>query len=172
MVKERTMIFETEKLFVRKLQESDADLFFDLMSNPNVMNMIPQVVLNKEESDAQLKELIELEHSSATKIWSLCQKSNKEFIGFAGFLKNSDSEDEIAYRLREKHWNKGFGTEIAKELIDFGFTTMNSNLITADVFVENVKSIKILEKNFTFQKEFFNTEDNCIDRRYIISRSK
>ena len=165
------MIFETERLFVRKLQESDSDLFFDLMSNPNVMNMIPQVVLNKEESDSKLKKLTELEHSSTTKIWSLCQKSNSEFIGFAGFLKNTDSEDEIAYRLRENHWNKGFGTEIAKGLIDFGFTKMNSNLITADVFVENIKSIKILEKFFTAQKEFFNTEDNCIDRRYIIKKT-
>lgn len=164
------MIFETERLFVKKLQESDADLFFDLMSNPNVMNMVPQTILNKEESDSKLKQLIELEQSSDTKIWSLCQKSNGEFIGFAGFLKNTDSEDEIAYRLREKYWNKGFGTEIAKGLIDFGFKNMNSNLITADVFIENVKSIKILEKFFNVQKEFFNEEDNCVDRRYIIRR--
>ena len=127
-------------------------LFFDLMSNTNVISMIPQAVLNKEESDSQLKELIHLEKSSDTKIWSLCQKSTNEFIGFAGFLKNIDSEDEIAYRLRENYWNKGFGTEIAKGLIDFGFTTMNSNLITADVFIENVRSIKILEKFFTAQK--------------------
>ena len=62
------MIFETERLFVRKLQESDADLFFDLMSNPNVMGLIPQAVLIKEESDSQLQELIELEKSSDTKI--------------------------------------------------------------------------------------------------------
>lgn len=164
------MIFETERLFVRKLQESDADLFFDLMSNPNVMSMIPQTILDKKESDSQLKELIELEQSSDTKIWGLCQKSNSEFIGFSGFLKNTDLEDEIAYRLREKHWNNGYGTEIAKGLIDFGFKNMNTKLITADVFIENVKSIKILEKNFSFQKEFFNTEDNCIDRRYIIRR--
>ena len=164
------MIFETERLFVRRLQESDADLFFDLMSNPNVMNMIPQAKLNKAESDSQLKELIQLEQSSDTKIWSLCEKATTEFIGFAGFLKNTDSEDEIAYRLREKHWSKGFGTEIAKGLIDFGFTKMDMELITADVFIENVKSIKILEKFFTAQKEFFNEEDNCIDRRYIVRR--
>lgn len=164
------MIFETERLFVRKLQESDADLFFDLMSNSNVMRMIPQATLSKEESDSQLKELITLEQSSDTKILGLCQKSNSEFIGFAGFLKNTDSEDEIAYRIREKHWSKGYGTEIAKGLIDFGFKNMNMELITADVFVENIRSVKILEKNFTLQKEFFNKEDNCIDRRYIIRR--
>ena len=164
------MIFETERLFVRKLKEADADLFFDLMSNSNVMNMIPQTILNKDESYSQLKDLIELEQSSDTKIWSLCQKSNNEFIGFAGFLKNTDSEDEIAYRLREKYWNKGFGTEIAKGLLDFGFNEKNMNLITADVFIENIKSIKILEKFFTAKKEFFNNEDDCIDRRYIVRK--
>ena len=164
------MIFETERLFVRRLQESDADLFFDLMSNPNVMNMVPEPVLNKEESNSQLKELIALEQSTDIKIWSLCEKENNEFIGFAGLLKNAEGEDEIAYRIREQHWNKGFGTEITKGLIDFGFKNMNMELITADVYIENVRSIKILDKFFTMQKEFFNKEDNCIDRKYIIRK--
>ena len=66
------------------------------MSNPNVMNMIPQVALNKEESDFQLKELIELERSSDTKIWSLCDKTSNEFIGFAGFLKIDGSNSPSA----------------------------------------------------------------------------
>lgn len=164
------MIFETERLFIRKLQESDADLFLDLMSNPNVMNSIPQVPFSKENSDSELKRLILIEKSTNTKIWGLCEKTSNEFIGISGFLKNKEAEDEIAYRIREKHWNKGFGTEIAKGLIDFGFSKLNMELITADVYIENVRSVKILNKFFAPQKEFFNKEDNCIDRRYIVKK--
>ena len=168
--KKETMIFETERLFVRRLQESDANLFFDLMSNPNVMSLIPQTPFSKEKSDSELTRLISIEQTSNTKIWGLCEKTTNEFIGISGFLKNNESENEIAYRIREKHWNKGFGTEIAKGLLDFGFNKKNMELITADVFIENVRSIKILSKFFILQKEFFNNEDDCIDRRYVVKK--
>lgn len=164
------MIFETERLYARKLEESDEDLFFELMSNPNVMNPIPQNPFNKEESATELRRLISLEKSTETKIWCLCEKGCNDFIGISGLLKNDENEDEIAYRIIEKFWGKGYGTEIAKGLIDFCFITMKSEIVTADVSIENIKSVKILNKFFTVQKEFFNPKDNCIDRRYILRK--
>ncbi len=164
------MIFETTKLYVRQLETNDAAAFFELMGNPNVMNPIPQKPFNEKESVSKLAELILLEKSSDTKIWCLCQKGNNKLIGICGVLKNDDKEDEIVYRIIETYWGNGYGTEIAKGLIDYCFVTMKSNLITADVCIENVKSVKILNKYFTIEKEFFNPEDNCIDRRYVLKR--
>lgn len=164
------MIFETERLYARRLEKNDEVAFFELMSNPNVMNPIPQKPLDKTESVSKLTDLILLEKTSDTKIWSLCIKGCNDLIGICGVLKNDNNEDEIAYRIIERFWGKGYGTEIAKGLIDFCFVQMNSELITADVCVENVKSVKILNKFFTVQKEFFNAEDNCVDRRYIVRK--
>ena len=164
------MIFETPRLYVRPLKESDEEHFFELMSNPNVMNPIPHKPLNAEESAATLTELIELEKKSDTKIWSLCEKGCDDLIGFCGLLKNNEGQDEIAYRLIERFWGEGYGTEIAKGLIDFCYNEMKSKLVTADVYIENTKSIKILAKFFTPQKEFFNAEDNCVDRRYAVTK--
>lgn len=164
------MIFETQRLNTKKLKEVDEHLFYDLMSNPNVMSPIPKNVLNKKESDLKLKELIDLEEVTDTKIWSLCEKSSNELIGVAGFLRNNENQDEIAYRIREKYWGKGIGTEIAKGLIDFGFNNLNCEMITADVYIENLKSVKILSKFMTKEKEFFNEEDNCIDARYCVRK--
>lgn len=164
------MIFETTRLYVRQLEENDGAAFFELMSNPNVMNPIPQKPFDKEESVSKLAELILLEKSSDTKIWCLCKKGCNDLIGICGVLKNDENEDEIAYRIIETFWGNGYGTEIAKGLIDYSFVTMKSDLITADVFIDNVKSVKILNKYFTVKKEFFNTDDNCIDRRYILRK--
>lgn len=164
------MIFETDRLSIQKLKGEDGIPFFDLMSNPKVMELIPQDVLTKEQSDSTLQELIALERSSDTKIYGLYEKLNNVFIGFCGFLKNDINEDEIAYRIREQFWGKGYGTEIAKGLIAYGFANLNSDLITADVSTENVRSIKILEKFFVKEKEFFNENDNCIDRRYVLKK--
>ena len=166
------MIFETERLYFRKLNESDADLFFDLKSNPIAMNPLPREVLNRSESDLELKLLISLEVSGEKNIWSVCEKGNNDFIGGCGFQKNELNQDEIGYQLREKYWGKGYGTEIACGLIEYGFSILNSNLITADVDSSNIKSVKILEKFMRMETEFFNEKDNCWDRRYCISSSE
>jgi ribosomal-protein-alanine N-acetyltransferase len=165
-----TIIFETSRLFARRLEENDEAAFFELMSNPNVMNPIPQKPFDKAGSDAKLAELIMLERSSSTRIWGLCKKGSNDLIGICGVLKNDENEDEIAYRVLERFWGNGYGTEIAKGLIDFCFVEMKSEVITADVCVENVKSLRILDKFFTVQREFYNAEDKCMDRRYIVRR--
>lgn len=164
------MILETPRLYARPLEESDAAAFFELMGNPNVMNPIPQKIFSKAESNSKLTELIALEKSSDTKIWCLCEKGDTALIGICGVLKNNEQQDEIAYRIIESYWGKGYGTEIAKGLIDYCFTQLKSDLVTADVFVDNVKSVKILDKFFRVQKEFFNAEDNCMDRRYVMRK--
>lgn len=98
-------------------------------------------------------------------------KSETEFIGLCAFLKNNENDEEIGYRLREKYWRMGFGTEIAKGLIKFGFEQLKMNKITADVDIRNLHSVKILEKIMNPTKAFFNETDNCIDKRYEILKN-
>ncbi len=165
-------IFENDRLFARKLEEDDKDSFFELMSNPNVMDPIPQKPFDKAGSDEKLAELIVSERSSPKRIWSLCRKGSNELIGICGVLKNEDNEDEVIYRIQERFWGNGYGTEIAKGLINYCFTEMKSEYITADVWIENLRSVRILNKYFTVKKEFFNEADNCIDRRYVLRREE
>jgi ribosomal-protein-alanine N-acetyltransferase len=140
------------------------------MSNPKVMDPIPQKIFNKEESVLKLAELIVLEKTSGTKIWCLCKKGSKDLIGICGVLKNDEREDEIAYRIIETYWGNGYGTEITKGLIDYCFVTLKSDLVTADVCVDNIRSVKILNKYFSVEKEFYNAEDKCMDRRYVLRK--
>ncbi|MDW5290565.1 GNAT family N-acetyltransferase [Formosa sp. PL04] len=162
-------IFETDRLIVRRLKASDSDDYYDMMGNPNVMDLVPRQVLSRKESDKHLKDCIDSYQSeSDTKVYGIEIKNKKEFIGLCAFLKNDKNEDEIGYRLREIFWRKGYGSEIAKGLISFGFDKMDMAKITADVDTKNLNSVKILEKFMSSEKEFFNTSDNCIDRRYII----
>ncbi|PCJ30862.1 MAG: GNAT family N-acetyltransferase [Moraxellaceae bacterium] len=167
------MIFETHRLIVRQLQESDQSAYFDMMGNPNVMSLVPREVMSKNDSDKHLAKFIKnYRHQTGPKVWAIELKAENEFIGLCAFLKNNENEDEIGYRLREKYWGVGYGTEITKGLIDFGFQHLNTDLITADVYVDNLRSVKILEKFFNRDIEFFNAEDKCTDRRYKLTRKK
>lgn len=165
-------IFETERLIIRELHLNDADAYFDMMGNINVMRLIPSEIMTREESDAHLQRFLDSDYNlSDTKAYAIESKEEKEFIGLCAFLKNDENEDEIGYRLREKFWRRGFGTEITKGLIHYGFTQLNMKNITADVNIVNIGSVKILEKFMNPIKEFFNEEDNCTDRRYVVKSS-
>jgi len=166
------MIFTTKRLQVRKLLASDTDLFFDMMGNPKVMNPIPRPPMTRAESNEKLRLLIDQEKESTTQIWAINEESNSDFIGICGFLVNKENQHEIAYRLREKFWGIGYGNEIAKGLISYGFDSLKYQEIIGDVFIDNIPSTKILGKFMTPVKEFFNENDQCIDRRYSVTKQE
>jgi ribosomal-protein-alanine N-acetyltransferase len=166
------MIFETERLLVRHLRLEDREYFFDMMSNSNVMNPIPQETMGRRMSDEHFEKHLNSDSEAETKVWAIDVKDEITFIGIAAYLKNNENEDEIGYRLREKFWGIGYGTEITKGLIDYGFRSLNTDVITADVNMANERSIKILDKFFKYDTEFFNPKDKCLDRRYKITRKE
>jgi len=165
------MIFETERLIVRLLKLGDKTAFFELMGNPKVMNPIPLDAMSEIESDAHLIALINLQETKSDKlIWAIDLPEGDKFIGLCALLVNDEGNPEIAYRLREGFWGLGYGTEITKGLINYSFNKMGNSLITADVNVENTRSVKILNKFFKPVREFYNEKDKCYDRRYHLDK--
>lgn len=166
-------IFATTRLIIRELKASDELAFFDLMGNPKVMNPIPLPSMTKAESDLHLQLLMEeSEKNNGKKVWSIDTKAGDSFIGLCAMIKNDEGEDELAYRLREKFWRNGFGTEVTRGIIDYSFGQLKLELITADVNIENKNSVKILDKFLSRVKEFENKTDHCINRRYRVTRSQ
>ena len=80
--------------------------------------------------------------------WSIRLIEEKTFIGLAGMRVSEErfKMAEIFYKLAPLHWGKGYGTEVAKRLISFGFDTLMLHRIEAGTATENKKSISILEK--------------------------
>ncbi len=53
----------------------------------------------------------------------------------------------IGYCLNRAYWNKGYGTESAKALIEFGFTRLKLHKISALCDPENIGSNRVLKKS-------------------------
>lgn len=160
----------TDRLTLRRLQETDREAYFDMMSNPKVMNPIPMPVMSRVESDTNFEKHKLADFNVSDKIiLAAVIKTSKEFIGVAAYLTNDEGDPEIGYRLREQFWNKGYGTEIARNLIDYGFREMKYDIITADCNSSNLGSVKILEKTMRFSHEYWSENYQCFDRRYVIS---
>jgi len=76
-------------------------------------------------------------------------KSNGEFIGLFGLkLGNKNyKRAEVWYKIHSNHWKKGYATESLKAVVDFGFDTLKLHRIEAGCAVDNIDSIKVLEKS-------------------------
>jgi predicted Zn-dependent protease len=58
----------------------------------------------------------------------------------------TQSEIELAYRFHTKFWGKGYATESAKALIEYGFNHLSLSHIIAAAYPENERSRRVLEK--------------------------
>jgi len=60
---------------------------------------------------------------------------------------NEKNEYEIAYSLKPKYWGKGYATEIAKTMIEYGFSSKLSERFISIIALENLNSSKVAIKN-------------------------
>ncbi len=81
---------------------------------------------------------------------SVYEKATEVFIGRAGLVHldyNDQQPDiEIGYDLLKAYWGKGYATELAKALIDWGFKRLSIDRIVAVTRPNNILSQKVLQK--------------------------
>lgn len=170
----RLMIFTTKRLLINELEEKDKDFFIELLSAPEIIEPIPQPKWSIETIQEKFNTFTQQSQDPnlAEKVaWGVFERDKTELIGLCALLTNDENQREIAYRFRKQYWGKGYGTEVASHLIQYCFTQLGWDLLTADVNVENAGSVSILEKFFKPVKEFFNESDQCTDRRYALTRA-
>ena len=75
-------------------------------------------------------------------------KLNNEFIGLFGLKLGNIKykRGEVWFKIHSDYWNMGYATESLKALINFGFETLNLHRIEAGCAVDNIGSIKVMEK--------------------------
>ncbi len=101
-------------------------------------------------------------------VWAIVPKKGGELVGTCALVRTKEV-NEIGYRFLEKHWGKGYGTEVAMGLVNYGLHTLRLPKLTAYAVKENVASIKILEKcGMEYVGDLFNKEHQEWDVEYEI----
>ena len=161
------MIFETERLLVRKLILSDLDAFHQMQSNRKVMQFVTGNVKTKVAHLTELKELINKYKIPENDFWiyAIQTKREAQFIGTVALVKDNN-DDEIGYRFLEKYWGNGYGLEICKGMIRYCKRLKIRKLI-GYVVDENKASAKILERcNFRITKRFISDDLKLPETKY------
>lgn len=88
-------------------------------------------------------------------VFAIREKGSTKQIGATGLKVDHDNNKaELGYWMSQEFWNKGYVTEAAKALVDFGFTQLKLKRIFATHFDYNPASGRVLEK-IGMQREGF-----------------
>ncbi|RKS02157.1 MULTISPECIES: GNAT family N-acetyltransferase [unclassified Flavobacterium] len=149
-------ILETNRCYLRELTVIDAQHFYDLNTDQEVIKYTgDKAFTNVTEAKSFLENYSQYELYGYGR-WAVIVKSNNEFIGWCG-LKYSPDLDEVdlGFRFFRKYWNQGYATETAKACIDYGFHHLQLTKIVGRAMELNVASVKVLEKTgMTFVGKF------------------
>ena len=143
------VILETDRLLLREYVEEDAEAFFKLNTDPEVLRFVPDKALLNVEQARQI--LIDHPIADYRKHGfgrgACILKSTGEQIGFAGLKYLEElGEVDVAYRLLPTHWGQGFATEAALASVRYGFADLGLKRIIGLAMPENIASVRVLEK--------------------------
>ncbi len=79
-------------------------------------------------------------------VWTARTHFNKAFVGWFCLWPESENVAELGYRLRRQDWGKGFASQGANALVDYGFKTCRYSKIFASTLTINHASRRVLEK--------------------------
>jgi len=154
-------LLETERLTLRQLSLEDANEIFRLRSDKSVNKFLDRPIaktiddanqfINKINDSIAKNELI---------YWAITFKNHPKLIGTICLWNISEdrTKAEIGFELLPDHQGKGIMWEVLPIVIKFGFEIMKLDFINGEVDSNNLKSIKLMEKNgFISHKRLQNT---------------
>ncbi|MGO1120425.1 GNAT family N-acetyltransferase [Rhodovibrionaceae bacterium A322] len=156
------LLLETERLRLRPLSLQDQDIAEQLLTNPDVVQYVCDLLTPEEIADGLP---VESKRGAGGRlgIWVVSLKDSGEKIGTSILLplpveeedtdfsllvpeRFPDAEIEVGYLLRPEHWGRGFATEACSRLVRFWFEQTDKPELKATVDPENLASFNVLKK--------------------------
>jgi shikimate kinase len=142
----------TERLVLRRLQESDVDNLVELDSDPRVMRYLtggkptPRERIQKRVLPNMINDN---DRVPGCGCWAAIEKSTGSFIGWFALHApegGSGEEAELGYRLKAEAWGKGYATEGSRAVIHKAFTEHGITRVFAQTMAVNQPSRRVMER--------------------------
>ena len=133
---------KTKRTFLRRFLGSDFDSLRLMLADIEVMKLTGfKDILSEERSRELLEEWIKDEE-----VWAAIDDKDGVLLGWFMMKKRELMNFEIGFMLNKDYWNKGYATEISLKLIEYTKRKYVDSKIIASTNIENMASIKVLEK--------------------------
>lgn len=141
-------ILETPRLILRPLKIEDFADYYEYAQDPSVSGPgMWQPYATEQEAHDDLAHLLTL-YEKWLKWWALEDRASGKMIGRCELAeyRPDDKRAELTYALNSDFWGQGLMSEAARAVVRYGFSELDLNRISAQVFTDNIGSIRLLEK--------------------------
>lgn len=142
------LIFETERTYIRQMQDADFGDYFRLESNPEVMQYITGRPRDREEARLRFaKQRLTYLREPGFGVWVVCLKGSQQLIGTVCLTDIPDTTiRQVGYKLTPAQQGKGLATELTIGLIAYGFECCGLSEASAVCNPLNKASEKVMQK--------------------------
>jgi len=147
-------------MYFRQFRVEDAQLLFDLDSDPQVMRFITKghpTKLARIQNEFIPRFLDYYRQSPPRGFWAAQLRATGEFIGWFHLRpdKISPEEMELGYRLKRSVWGRSLAPEGSRALIKKAFAEWGYAKVSARTMAIHLASRRVMEKaDLTFECEF------------------
>jgi RimJ/RimL family protein N-acetyltransferase len=144
-------VLETERMYFRQFRDADAQLLFELDSDPEVMRFISKgkpTPLARIQGEIIPKFLEYYRRNPPQGFWAAHLREAGSFIGWFHLRPDikSAGEMELGYRLQRNVWGRGLATEGSKALLGKAFNEWAYEKVCARTLSDNMASRRVMEK--------------------------
>lgn len=144
------MILQTERLLLREFVPEDWTAVHTYQSDPLYLRYYEWNSRTEADVRAFVQMFIDWQQEQPRTKFQLAviHQADGRLIGNCGIRINNLARREanIGYELDSRYWNRGYATEAARVILQFGFTELNMQRIWAKCVAENRGSARVLEK--------------------------
>lgn len=169
------MLFETERLIVRKFKAEDAQPLYENHMDEEVGKWFPnECYADPEEARDAIRFYADcVDHGKLPFVLGVELKETGELIGDAGIseVDGRPGETEIGYCIGKKYRGKGYATELLRPVSDYVVSRFGISVIWGRVVYGNKASVKVLEKNgYQFVRKESGAEDDPYGNGILVYR--
>lgn len=166
-------ILQTDRLILRQLEEGDADTLEQLINDYDIARTTLHIPYPypKGSAVAFIQHRADVAKRGDGYSFAIIDKESQAFMGSVGMnTDRKNNRSELGYWLAKCYWNRGFVTESAKRIIQFGFEELHLNKIYAAAMTMNPASSQVMKKigmqyEGTFRQQYIKW-DQYVDIEY------
>jgi RimJ/RimL family protein N-acetyltransferase len=138
----------TERLELRDFREEDIEAVHSYRSDPQVTRLMFFGPDTSEDTREYLSSMVETQLAEPRWVWELAvvRAHDSRVIGGCDLTLEESHEADLGYILSREAWGRGYGTEIARALVERGFSDLGVGRIFATCDRENEASRGVLMK--------------------------
>lgn len=147
---------ETERLILRKLKESDAEVAYNNWTSDEEVSKFVRWSTHKnlEETKEYLREKEKNGTNKDDYDWGIVLKENGELIGEISAFKAENKRYELGYNIAKKCWRKGYTTEALKCVMKYLINEVGIKNFKASHAISNPASGAVMQKaGFKYVKD-------------------